>query len=96
MEVGQPEEKPLSRACSKSEKVVVYAYHHAAEVWWKGIENKLTRMDKLSVYRVPTDVSSQLATWAERTMQIQATIQDGHLMLSCEKGTLEIICERWK
>ena len=96
VEVGQPEEKPLSRACSKSEKVVVYAYHHAAEVWWKGIENKLTRMDKLSVYRVPTDVSSQLAGWAERTMQIQATIQDGHLMLSCDKGTLDMTCERWK
>jgi len=96
VEVGQPEEKPLSRACSKSDKVVVYAYHHAAEVWWKGIQNKLTRMDKLSVYRVSSDISQELARWAERSMQIQATIQDEHLMLSSHQGTIEVSCERWK
>jgi uncharacterized protein YaeQ len=96
VEVGQPEEKPLSRACSKSDKVVVYAYHHAAEVWWKGIQNKLTRMYKLSVYRVSSDISQELARWAERSMQIQAIIQDGHLMLSSHQGTIEVTCERWK
>ena len=53
-------------------------------------------MDKLTVYRVPADISQELATWAERTMQIQATIQDGHLMLSCDKGSMEVVCERWK
>jgi uncharacterized protein YaeQ len=75
---------------------VVYAYHHAAEVWWKAIQNKLTRMDKLSVYRVSSDISQELARWAERSMQIQATIQDGHLMLSSYQGTIEVSCERWK
>jgi uncharacterized protein YaeQ len=53
-------------------------------------------MDKLSVYRVPSDISQELARWAERSMQIQATIQDGHLMLSSQQGTIEVICERWK
>jgi uncharacterized protein YaeQ len=53
-------------------------------------------MDKLSVYRVSSDLSQELATWAERTMQIQATIQDGHLMLSNGEGTIEVTCERWK
>jgi uncharacterized protein YaeQ len=76
--------------------VAVYAYHHAAEVWWKGIQNKLTRMDKLSVYRVPSEISQELAKWAERSMQIQATVQDGQLMLSHSKGSLEVTCERWK
>jgi uncharacterized protein YaeQ len=53
-------------------------------------------MDKLSVYRVPSDISQELASWAERSMQIQATIQDGHLMLSHSKGSIEVVCERWK
>ena len=48
MEVGQPEEKPLMKACQKADAVVVYAFHHAAEVWWKGITNKIARLDKLS------------------------------------------------
>jgi uncharacterized protein YaeQ len=29
-------------------------------------------------------------------MQIQATIQDEHLMLSSHQGTIEVSCERWK
>jgi len=41
VEVGQPEDKPLAKACQKADVVRVYAFHHAAEVWWKGIEGKL-------------------------------------------------------
>jgi uncharacterized protein YaeQ len=53
-------------------------------------------MDKLSVFRVPSELSQELAKWAERSMQIQATVQDGQLMLSHSKGSIEVICERWK
>ena len=47
IEVGQPEDKPIAKACQKADQVMVYAFHHAAEVWWRGIENKLSRLDKL-------------------------------------------------
>ena len=53
IEVGQPEDKPLAKACGKADQVCVYCFHHAAEVWWRGIENKLTRLQNLSVFRVP-------------------------------------------
>ena len=96
IEVGQPEDKPISKACGKSDEVIVYAFHHAAEVWWKGIENKLTRLSNLQVYRIPSQTSQQLATFAQRTMQLQATIQDGHLLISDGAQSIEVICERWK
>ena len=54
IEVGQPEDKPLAKACGKADEVHVYCFHHAAEVWWRGIENKLSRLQNLSVFRVPT------------------------------------------
>ena len=38
IEVGQPEDKPLAKACSKSDAVVVYAFSSAADVWWRGIQ----------------------------------------------------------
>ncbi len=96
IEVGQPEDKPLAKACNKSDAVVVYAFHHAAEVWWRGIENKLSRLDKLEVWRLPSTASQSLSVLAERSMQLQATIQEGHLMLSNGQHTVEIEPLRWK
>jgi uncharacterized protein YaeQ len=96
IEVGQPEDKPLARACSQADRVAVYCFHHAAEVWWRGIETKLSRLDKLSVWRVPTAASQALAALAERSMQLQATLQEGALMLSSTKGTVDVEPLRWK
>lgn len=96
VEVGQPEEKPMARACSKADLVRVYPFSASAEVWWRGIETKLTRLPRLSVWRLPSEVTQALAGWAERTMQLQATVQDGVLSLHGDKGSLEIVPERWK
>lgn len=96
IEVGQPEDKPLAKACSKSDAVVVYAFSSAADVWWRGIQGKLTRLDKLTVWRVPTEAAQSLASLAERSMQLQATIQEGVLSLGSERGSVDIECVRWK
>ena len=96
VEVGQPEDKPLAKACQKADAVHVYCFHHAAEVWWKGIENKLTRLDKLQVYRVPTEASQQLAKMAERSMQLQAMVQDGAVTISGDTGSVHIELTRWR
>ena len=96
IEVGQPEDKPLQKACQKADQVVVYAFNHAAEVWWKGIENKLTRLDRLQVWRVPTEGAQALAKLAQRSMQLQATIQEGTLTLGDDKTTVDIEPVRWK
>lgn len=96
VEVGQPEEKPLAKACQKADAVRVYAFHHAAEVWWKGIEGKLVRMPKLQVFRVPSDASQELARMAERSMHLQATVQDGAVTLSGGQGSVQIEPLRWK
>ena len=96
IEVGQPEDKPLAKACSKADAVVVYCFHHAAEVWWKGIENKLTRLDKLQVWRIPSSASLELARLAERSMQLQATVQEGALTLSSTQGSAYVEAVRWK
>ena len=96
IEVGQPEEKPLVKACSKADAVVVYAFHHAAEVWWKGVEGKVSRLDKLQVWRLPTEAAQQLASLAERSMQLQATVQEGALTLSSNLGSVHVEPLRWK
>jgi uncharacterized protein YaeQ len=96
IEVGQPEEKPITKACSKADEVLLYCFNHAAEVWWKSIESKLSRLDKLSVFRVPTAASQALAALAQRSMQLQATVQEGVLMLGDGTHNVDIECVRWK
>ncbi|MES2973128.1 MAG: YaeQ family protein [Pseudomonadota bacterium] len=96
IEVGQPEDKPVIKACGKADEVVVYCFNHAAEIWWRGIENKLSRPQNLQVWRVPTEASQSLAALAQRSMQLQATVQEGVLSLSDESRHIDIECSRWK
>ena len=96
IEVGQPEDKPLTRACSKADAVKVYAFGHAADIWWRGIETKLARLAKLEVWRFPSAQAQELATLAERSMQLQATLQEGAITLSSQRGSVHMEPVRWK
>ena len=96
IEVGQPEDKPLIKACGKADEVVLYCFNHAAEVWWKGMENKLSRPKSLSVLRIPTAASQALIPLAQRSMQLQATVQEGVLTLGDSAHTVDIEPVRWK
>jgi len=96
IEVGQPEDKPLLKACGKADAVVLYCFSQAADIWWRGMEAKLARPQNLSVWRIPTVAAQALIPMAQRNMQLQATIQEGVLMLG--DGTLNVDIEpvRWK
>ena len=96
IEVGQPEDRPLIKACGKADAVVLYCFHHAAEVWWKGIQSKLSRPQNLSVWRIPTTASQSLIALAQRSMQLQATIQEGVLSLGDGSNMVDIEPVRWK
>lgn len=96
IEVGQPDEVAMMKACRQADQVAVYAFHHAAEVWWRGIETKLTRLPNLSVFRVPVEASQQLAALAQRSMQLQATLQEEVLMMGDGARTVDIELLRWK
>lgn len=96
MEVGQPEDKPLSKACSKADAVLLYAFSSSADIWWNGIKNKLSRLDKLQVWRLPTEQSQALVSLAQRSMQLQATIQECTLTLSSDHGLVTIEPILWK
>ncbi len=96
IEIGQPEDKPLAKACGKADLVRLYCFNHAAEVWWRGIEGKLSRLSNLEVFRIPTAASQELAQLAARTMQLQATVQEGVLMLGDGKRSVDVEPVRWK
>lgn len=76
IEVGQPDERRILKACGRAGEVSVYAYGNSADIWWKPLANKLARTKNLSVWRIDPDAAEQLERLCERTMQLQVTIQD--------------------
>ena len=96
VETGQPEDKPIAKACSQADLVVVYPFAASAEIWWRGVEGRLARLPRLEVWRLPAAATQALAGQVERSMTWQATIQDGTLALSGDGGHFEIEPERWK
>jgi uncharacterized protein YaeQ len=77
IEVGQPEERRITRACGRAERVTIYVYSSAASLWWAGLAAKLARLGNLQVWQVPATQSQALAALAERSMQLQVTVQEG-------------------
>lgn len=88
--VGLPDERTILKACGRARRVVVMAYGHSVDLWWKGIAAGLARARNLDVIRVPADESRALAALAERQMDLQATIQDGLVWFSTPKTTVEV------
>ncbi|MEW6373887.1 MAG: YaeQ family protein [Pseudomonadota bacterium] len=96
IEVGQPDEKRLMKACGRAEHVVVYSYSATSHIWWKGIANKVERARNLSVINIPFEASAQLEKLAKRSMQLQCTIQDGQVWLTDSVDTVLIERETLK
>ena len=90
IEVGQPDDKRLMKAAGKAENVSVYSFASSTNVWWKNIETKLTRAANLVVWQIEAAQSQALAKLAERSMQLQVTVQDGTVWMSTAAGSVEI------
>lgn len=87
IDVGQPDEKEVRKACGRSRRVVVYTYSgHGAKVWWEQVKAGLERCANLTVVHLPADAAPQLAAMAERTMHLQLTVQDGQVWVSAYGG----------
>ena len=65
IEVGQPDDRRMIKASGRAERVTVIAYGPAVPVWWNGIANKLTRLNNLSVWQLPSEQSQ--ARWCRMT-----------------------------
>ena len=96
LEVGQPDEKRLMKACGRAAKVVVYSYGATSHIWYKQIGNKLERARNLSVINIPSEAAVLLQKMANRNMQLQCTIQDGQIWLTDSVDTVLVERESFK
>jgi uncharacterized protein YaeQ len=90
IEVGQPDDKRLLRVTSRVGRVSVYSFSASTPIWWKGIEPRLTRARHLTVWQIPADQSQALAALAQRSMQLQVTVQDGAIWVGDGERSIEV------
>ena len=91
IEVGQPDERLLRKACGRADSVLVYAYGRGLDQWWRQNAQAFAKLEKLRVWRLSPEDGTALAALAERGMKLQCTVQDGHVLIAAaDIDTLQI------
>lgn len=93
IDIGQPDEARLRRACGRAQQVVVLCHHSSCDLWWKSIGPKLTRLGNLAVAQMSVASSQALAALAERTMRLQCLVQDGEVWFSSEAARVPVVLD---
>jgi len=94
IELGQPDERRMAKACGRSGHVVVIAYGgRTSDIWWQGVRSKAERLANLRVWSLAEGTAAALARLAERTMRLQVTVQDGSAWVS--GGEAEPVAVEW-
>ncbi|MDD2686235.1 MAG: YaeQ family protein [Gallionella sp.] len=93
IDVGTPDEKLIRKACGRANRVIVYCYGgRVAEMWFAQNRSQFERQKNLSIINLPQSSTRAIAALAQRTMQLQCTIQDGQVWLG--DGRESVIVER--
>ena len=90
IDIGQPDDKRLLKAAGRADRVTVYSHTASTSIWWNAVASKLTRLQNLAVWQVPAAQIQALAARAQRSMQLQVTVQDGQVWVSDGQESIEI------
>jgi uncharacterized protein YaeQ len=91
IEVGQPDERDVRRACGRAKQMCLYTYGgRGVDLWWEQNRERLGRVDNLTVLNIPLDGSRSLAGLAQRNMQLQCTIQEGQIWIGDRNSVVQI------
>lgn len=91
IDVGLPDEKLIRKACGRADQVVVYCYGgRVADMWFAQNSAQFERQKNLSIVNLPQESTQALAKLAQRTMNLQCTIQDGQVWLGDGDASVQV------
>lgn len=89
IDVGLPDEREIRKACGRSSQVAIILYGgRVADMWWTQNSKALVKLNNLTVINLPD--TQPLASIASRGLDINFTIQDGHILVGYETGSFDI------
>jgi uncharacterized protein YaeQ len=91
IDVGQPDDRRVRRACGRATRVFVYPYgDHVVDAWWDRVRNGVDGLSNLRVMRLSSAGSKAAARLARRTMKLDCTIQGGQIWIADGEQTAEL------
>ena len=91
IDVGQPDESRIRKACGRADEVVVLNYHgRSADLWWEKVRPALARCGNLTVVDIDAATIAELAALADRGMRLQCMIQDGQAEIYGEGASINV------
>jgi uncharacterized protein YaeQ len=91
IELGQPDESRIRKACGRAREVVVINYGgNGAGIWWHKVGSALSRHRNLTVLDLPAASVAELTALLRRGMRLQCLIQDGQVQLLDEAQAVAI------
>ncbi|MBI3873550.1 MAG: YaeQ family protein [Arcobacter sp.] len=95
IDLGQPDEKRIKKACGRSDKVIIYTFQEAmATPWFKQIGNLLHRFKNLQVIFLKID--GNIESLIKRSINLQCNISDNELTLIDRDNSVVVTWEMWK
>jgi len=86
IELGHPDDRTLTKACGRARRVIVYTYSANPHLWWDPLETRANRWRNLKVVALDAEDCAALEVLADRSLDLQVTIQDAEVWVRGTKG----------
>src|SRR5207302_644899 len=78
IEVGQPDDRTILKACGRAAHVLVYAYSPSALLWWKSIADRMERARHRTEALVPCPYTSTRERGGRQQLHIRVADATAH------------------
>jgi len=90
IEVGQPEEARLRKACGRARRVSLYTFGKSSDTWWKLNGEAVSALPRLFAWQFSWPEIVELSALLERTMQLNVSIVGGIIYVDNGKGSTSL------
>jgi uncharacterized protein YaeQ len=91
IDVGQPDEARLRKACGRTLRVSVYAFGNSATTWWNANGNDIAALPRLSAYQFSWDDVKEISKiFNARTVALNVSIVGGTIYLDDGEANFSI------
>ena len=91
IDLGQPDESRIKKACGRAQQVVVINYSgNASDIWWSKVAPSLSRQKNLTVIDIDPASVDAISTLLQRSMRLTAMIQDSEVQLMSDTANIAL------
>lgn len=89
IDLGQPEERRIAKACGRAKAVRIYGYEpRAFSVWWEQQQTTLTRFKNLTTWELDVPDDNELDAILERSMKLHCTLQENEMLVASDRQAI--------